>query len=218
MAVPLPHAPPSSGMHPCAAPCTQRRLGADTLWSRKPKACGPPTMALAPLTPPLPPECISAHSQADSGLRYWSWDSSKRLHQIFKDACASTPSGTCCARLQVATVGTSTVPFPQVPVGTKMPPLLHPIPLVGAVAAPQRSIPTPQDTYWLSSRSRVKAEPKARTTKLTCARCTPCKRVAAVRHGRLRAPSAGRNPIGIVKNHSLSRAECLQGSVGMRSS
>lgn len=119
-----------------------------------------------------------------------------------KDACASTPSGTCCARLQVATVGTSTVPFPQVPVGTKMPPLLHPIPLVGAVAAPQRSIPTPQDTYWLSSRSRVKAEPKARTTKLTCARCTPCKRVAAVRHGRLRAPSARRNPIGIVKNHS----------------
>lgn len=119
-----------------------------------------------------------------------------------KDACASTPSGTCCARLQVATVGTSTAPFPQVPVGTKMPPLLHPIPLVGAGAAPQRSIPTPQDTYWLSSRSRVKAEPKARTTKLTCARCTPCKRVAAVRHGRLRAPSARRNPIGIVKNHS----------------
>lgn len=84
MAVPLPHAPPSSGMHPCAAPCTQRRLGADTLWSRKPKACGPPTMALVPLTPPLPLECISAHSQADSGLRYWSWDSSKRLHQILR--------------------------------------------------------------------------------------------------------------------------------------
>lgn len=92
MAVPLPHAPPSSGMHPRAAPCTQRRLGAETPWSRKPKACGPPTMALAPLTPPLPPECSSAHSQADSGLRYWSWDSSKRLHQILR-----TPVPACRA-------------------------------------------------------------------------------------------------------------------------
>lgn len=42
MAVPLPHAPPSSGMHPCAAPCTQRHLGAETPWSRKPKVCPPP--------------------------------------------------------------------------------------------------------------------------------------------------------------------------------
>lgn len=198
MAVPLPHAPPSSGMHPRAAPCTQRHLGAETPWSRKPKACGPPTMALAPLTPPLPPECSSAHSQADSGLRYWSWDSSKRLHQILRTPVPARRAAHAVPGSKWPQWGHLLPPFPK----CQWAPRCHPIPLVGAGAAPQRSIPTPQDTYWLSSRSRVKAEPKARTTKLTCARCTPCKRVAAVRHGRLRAPSAGRNPIGIVKNHS----------------
>lgn len=35
------------------------------------------------------------------------------------------------------------------------------------------------DTHWLSSRSRMKADPKARTMKLTRARCTPCKRAGS---------------------------------------
>lgn len=51
-----------------------------------------------------------------------------------------------------------------------------PTPTVGA-PHPAR---TPRAAHWFSWRSRVKAEPKAHTTKLTCARCSPCKRAGAV--------------------------------------